>query len=176
MLTIYIRGLENGTHPVNLSTPVDKIPYMFPEFDGNVVFNGEIVKSANKYFIKGVAECSARLVCDRSGEDYSETISAPISLSYIANTDMYLLRRDESDPEQPYYIHEDDKEIDITDEVRQELAINLPMKRIAPAHRDKDLDDLFPSTVTNADSGDDEPKEDERWAQLKKIRFPNSDN
>ena len=175
MLTIYIRGLEDGVHPVNLSTPAEEIPYLFPEFSGNVAFKGEIQKLGNKYFISGVAECTARLVCDRSGEDYSEVIETPISLTYIANTDMYLLKREEPDPEQPYYIHEDDKEIDITDEVRQELAIHLPMKRIAPAYRDKDIDDLYPSAGI-ADKADEEQVEDERWAKLKNIRFPNSDN
>ncbi len=172
MLTIYIRGLENGVHPVNLSTPAKEIPFIFPEFSGNVVFKGEIQKLANRYFLSGVAECTARLVCDKSGEEYSDVIETPISLTYIANTDMYIMKREETDPEQPYYIHEDDKEIDITDEVRQELAIHLPMKRIAPAYRDRDIDELYPS----ADNADEEKVEDERWAKLKNIRFPNSDN
>lgn len=173
MLTIFIRGLDNGVHPVNLSTPAEEIPYIFPEFSGNVVVKGEIRKLANKYFIEGVAECTARLQCDRSGEDYTDVIETPISLAYIANTEMYLLKRDEPDPEQPYYIHEDDKEIDITDEVRQELAIHLPMKRIAPAYRNADINQLYPSA---ADTASEEKVVDERWAKLKNLRFPNSDN
>lgn len=173
MLTIFIRGLENGTHPVALSTPAEDIPYMFPEFYGDVVVKGELQKLGNKYFITGSAECAARLICDISGEEYSENVRVELRLHYIANTDMYLLRRDDSDGEQPYYIHEDDKDIDITDDVRQELAVHLPMKRVAPACRDKDFTEVHPSV---ADTSDSEEVEDERWAKLKNIRFPNSNN
>lgn len=174
MLTIFIRGLENGTHSVDLSTPVEEIPYIFPEFYGSVVVKGELQKLANKYFFTGTAVCSARLLCDVSGEEYTEEVKVDLHLHYIANTDMYLLKRDDPDQEQPYYIRDDDKEISIAEEVRQELAVQLPMKRVAPAYRDKDFHDIHPST--SADSSPTEDGGDERWAKLKDIRFPHSNN
>lgn len=177
MLTIFIRGLENGTHPVDLSMPAEDIPYIFPEFCGSVVVKGELQKLANKYFFTGTAVCSARLLCDRSGEEYTEEVTANLRLHYIANTDMYLLKRDNPEQEQPYYIRDDDKEISIVDDVRQELAIHLPMKRIAPAYRDKDFSDIYPSASADTSSEQGEKDNtDERWAKLKDIRFPHSNN
>lgn len=175
MLTIFIRGLENGTHPVDLSMPAKDIPYMFPEFYGDVTVKGEMQKLGNKYFIVASAECPARLLCDISGEEYTENVEVPLRLHYIANTDMYLLRKEDADGDQPYYIHEDDKEIDITDDVRQELVVHLPMKRIAPAYRDKNFEEIHPS-ASSTDTSDSGGMEDERWAKLKNLRFPNSNN
>ena len=51
-------------------------------------------------------------------------------------------------------------------EVRQELAVNLPLKRTAPKYRDKDFADIFPQ-YAETESQEIDP----RWAALKAIKF-----
>lgn len=169
-MELSIKGLSDGKHEVEITSEVSKIPSMFPEFFGSIAVTGFVQKIGKRYIVTGQAECNARLVCDRSGEEFEERIIAPLQLNYVANTHLYLEQQDREEPEQPYYIREDANKIFIGDEVRQELAVNLPLKRIAPAYRDKSLDDLYPGFDADAPQvAKDEP--DDRWAALKNISF-----
>ncbi|MES2765685.1 MAG: DUF177 domain-containing protein [Bacteroidota bacterium] len=185
MITIPIQGMGDGIHTVMLSVPVENIEDMSPEFFGNVVVEGQIQKIGTRYTFTGIAECQATLTCDRSLTDYAEPIKAEIAVSYMANSD--LLKTAESSAskdDKVKLIRDDQREIDITEEVREELVVNIPMKRIAPDYRDKELEDIFPEIaakstdeIPSKKSSKNKPlKEDEiddRWAALKKLKFKN---
>jgi uncharacterized metal-binding protein YceD (DUF177 family) len=161
-----------------LSVPVENVEGMFPEFFGNVVVEGQIQKLGSRYTFTGTAECNAKLVCDRSLTDFTEPIKAQITISYLANSELLKTAEGTSSKDESVkLIRDDQKEIDITDEVREELAVNIPMKKIAPQFRDKDLSEIFPDVA--AKDGDDEEKPlnddeiDERWAALKNLKNKN---
>lgn len=168
-MELSIKGLPDGRHEVELEADVMTMPAICSEFIGTVRVTGFVQKIGKRYIVTGQAECKARLICDRSGEEFEEHIIAPLQLNYVANTHLYLEQQDREEPEQPYYIREDATKIPIADEVRQELAVNLPLKRIAPAYRDKNLGDLYPDLDADVSPSTNEP--DERWAALKNISF-----
>lgn len=169
-MELSIKGLSDGKHEIEIHADVSDIPEIFPEFIGSIRLMGLVQKIGKRYIITAQVECKALLVCDRSSEEYEEFIVAPLQLTYIANTDLYLEQQDREEAEQPYYIREDATKISIGEEVRQELAVNLPLKRIAPAYRDKSLGDLYPGIdAETSASSKDEP--DDRWAALKNISF-----
>lgn len=176
MLKIQIKGLSDGTSSVELSEQTENIEGLFPEFFGEVTFSGTLQKVGNRFLVDGWLASAARLRCDVSTEMFNEQIRAKLAVHYVADTDLYHLHKNDVDPVQPYYIHEDESHLDITEEVRQELALNLPMKRIAPSYRDRKLEELYP--FLNAAENDDSEQQgaepvDERWAALKNITFQN---
>jgi len=175
LLSISIKALQDGKHPVQLSAKASMLDGMFPEFTGEVVVHGTVQKLGKRYILQVHAACDAALVCDLSGEQFIERVEPELTLSYVANTHLFLEQIHDADPVQPYYIREDDTAIDITDEVRQELAVNLPLKRVAPQYRDKNLGDIFPEFDADAGELRSTPNEtqeiDPRWAALGNISF-----
>ncbi len=169
-LVIELQGMQPGKQPVYAETLASDIPDMFPEFIGTVAVSGTVEKFEDQYIFTLEARCLARLVCDRSNEEYEEEITVPIALTFIKNSELYAQQKEEVDPEPPFYIHEDAKFVDITDYVRQELALHLPMKRVAPQYRDKDLEEIFPF-LKRDDAAASEPLIDERWSALKNLKF-----
>ncbi len=77
------------------------------------------------------------------------------------------------DPDTERAVHEDDEFFDISDDVREQLTVSIPMKRIAPQYRNKTFADLHPefSAEITETISDDEVQIDERWSALKKIKL-----
>jgi|YNPBryulayer2012_1023412.scaffolds.fasta_scaffold28260_1 uncharacterized metal-binding protein YceD (DUF177 family) len=174
-MKIRIHGIKDGIHDVREIVPVEEIEGMLPEFFGNVSFVGKMRKIGKRYTITGFAECNIRLICDLSLEEYTDTVSSEIKVSFIANTDMFLLQSGQSDdPDAERAVHEDDEFFDISNDVREQLAVSIPMKRIAPQYRNKTFADLHPefsAEITENISTNDEEQIDERWKALKNIKL-----
>ncbi len=169
-LVVSIKGLVDGTYPVELVALVQKIEHISPEFTGELTITGTLRKHGKRFLFDLTAEASARLLCDVSGEEFTETIVATSSLEYIANTQLALLKSEDTDREPPFYIRDDETSIDITEEMRQELAVSVPLKRVSPKYRDKEFTDIFPE-YADKPSAEAAPKLDDRWAALKNISF-----
>ncbi len=177
MLKILVKGIKDGEYDVDISSPVEEIEGFFPEFFGEVRFRGKLRILGKRYTVEGIAECEANLVCDLSLEEYTETISVQISSSFYANNELYFSLKGISEElrETPeHIIHEDDKYIDISEDVRQELAIHLPMKRIAPKYRGKSFEDIYPQFSADAKLKGKTKEVDERWSALKKLKNNNN--
>ncbi|MBI3260182.1 MAG: DUF177 domain-containing protein [Ignavibacteriae bacterium] len=168
MLKIPIQGLKDGSSDISLTSDVSEMGVIFPEFFGKITLSGILSKFGKRYTFTGKAVCNSNLICDRSLEEYTEEITAPITVSYLADTEVFLLQDPASD-ENVYIIREDEPFIDLSVEVCEELALNLPMKRIALQYRDKELKDIIPD-ITEAG---EEQKIDERWSALKNIHLNN---
>lgn len=164
-LSIRIQGLRDGHYDIFLTAPVESIADMAPEFVGEITLTGTLEKVGRRYTFVGIARCQAQLLCDRTLEEYTEWIEAEIEVAYLADTDLYLLRQAEQ-RDRTYelqVIREDDTHIDLSEEVRQELAVHLPMKRIAPAYRDIPFEQLYPQYAAPPAG------EDDRWAPLRQL-------
>jgi len=176
MLKILVKGIKDGEYDIDISSPVSEIEGFFPEFFGDVRFRGKLRILGKRYTVEGIAECKAHLVCDLSLEEYTETISVQISSSFYANNELYFSLKGISEElrETPeHIIHEDDKYIDISEDVRQELAIHLPMKRIAPHYRGKSFEDIYPQFSADTPKNAKNKEIDERWSALKKLKNKN---
>ncbi len=174
MIKIRIHGIKDGIHEVNEIVPVSEVAGMLPEFFGNVSFVGKLRKIGKRFTITGFAECQIKLICDLSLEEYTDIISSEINVSFIADTELFLLNRENyDDPDIERAVHEDDEFFDISDDVREQLTVSIPMKRIAPQYRDKTFADLHPefSAEINETAPDEEVQIDERWSALKKIKL-----
>ncbi len=164
MIKIDIHGMTDGEYEINLNTDVSKVECYFEEFFGSIEVNGMIKKVGNRFTLISKASVMAALVCDRSLKNYEEIITSDVKLSFIANTKAFL-EETEKDIDSDIVIREDAQFIDITSEVIELLALNLPMKRIAPEFRDKEITEIFPELSSSQNATD------ERWSKLKDFKI-----
>lgn len=173
MLKIYIQGLRDGTREVTASSAVSDVPDIAEEFYGDVEFAGKLKVLGQRFYVDGVATCHAKFLCDISLEEFEEEISVAIKMAFHADNEMLRHGEKYSGREQrEVIIAEDEKYLDLTDEIREELMVNLPMKRIAPRFRGKSIDDVYPE-FTQADATEEKENNeiDERWSPLKKLKL-----
>lgn len=168
MLKISILGMEDGDHAVKASCDSSEIPDMFPEFFGEVSVEGMLRKQGKRLILNAKASCMSKLLCDVSGEEFEQRIEAPITQYVRLDSQLFDLQADSDGDE--ILLRDDEEFIDITEEVRQELAIHLPMKRIAPAYADKTFEELHPDLLEkeeeNKDGDDSSP-----FAALKHLNI-----
>lgn len=143
MISIYIQGLNDGNHKFSESVSVKELSDFAEEFVGEIKTEGILTKRGDSYIISGKAECQALFVCDLSLEEFSELIKIDFTYSYNADKSSI------GSSENTHLIDGDAKYIDFTDEIRQDLLMALPMKRVAPNYRDKSFDEIFPEYSSN---------------------------
>lgn len=172
MIKLDIKGVNDGKHKGLLDLPTTDAEGLFEEFYGNISIDYTIEKYNNRYQIYLNLKCNANLLCDISAEEYSEEIITHLEFSVIADTERYLMQKDLVDKfDTEIYIHEDEDYIDITREVEEQLAVSLPMKRVAPAYRDKSFEELFPEIAAEKEKIENDDQIDERWSKLKNLKL-----
>jgi len=171
MIKIYIQGLKDGEYQIDTSCLASEIPEIFPEFSGEVKFTGKMKVLGKRIYIEGKAICNADLICDRTLTEFKKQIEAEIKIDYLLRS--YGVRHKEEGDEEERIISEDSKYIDITEEIREELAVNLPMKRVAPEYEDKEFDEIFSEYTIkeNPSLANQVSVIDERWAPLKNLKI-----
>ncbi len=175
MLKIFIQGLKDGEYDIEASSPVSKIPDIYPEFFGDIEFTGKMRILGRRYTITGTASCNAKLLCDLTLTEFEENISADIKVSFeaVETAGRHKTETNESDYSQ-YEIDEDEKYLDLSGEIKEELEVSIPMKRIAPQFRDKAFEDIFPEFSPKAKPSKGKkikPEEvDDRWAPLISLK------
>ena len=175
MIKIRIHGIQDGVHDIAENEPSSSINDMLPEFFGDIRFEGKLRKIGKRFAITGFAYCKAKLICDLSLEEYEETISSELSVSFMADTAIYNLQKNaDYDPTSERVVHEDDEFFDLSEDIKEQLAVDFPIKRISPAYRGKSFEEIHPqfaadgSETSEKESGDEI---DSRWSALKNIKL-----
>ncbi len=170
MLKLDISGMADGEYEFNIVEPVSLLNSDFEEFIGDVVLDAIMNKLGNRYNLKADIKATAKMICDRSLQEYEEQIKSHIDMSFIADTKAFLSMNGKEPKYHEVIIREDIKYIDITTYVMESLALELPMKRIAPQFRDKQLDEIYPD-VADKISSEKHKDLDERWSKLKNLKI-----
>lgn len=171
MIVLSISGLQDGEHPFDISVPVARIPDLLSEFTGDVHVQGILTKHEQRISLQCTVQASARLECDRSLEMFDEPITLQLRREYVKDTSRAIEQGAGADEtEDVIAIREDARHIDITDDVRQELALSLPMRRVAPQYRDVPFNELYPDLADRDAEATDPDVVNERWAALKKLK------
>ena len=169
-MKIRIHGIEDGKHKIELKENVKNIPYFFTEFVDDTQITGVLTKSKNRFHFVGTAKCNAKLICDFSLEEFIEEISADIQINFIANTALFYLQKNNAKETKEIAVHEDDEFFDISTEVKDALAVSIPMKRVAPKYKGKTFADVFPQ-LANKNENQNNEIADSRWEKLKHINL-----
>lgn len=160
--------MEDGDNAFHSSCVSSEIQDMFTEFNGIVEIEGVIKKQGKRLILHAHASCNTTLTCDVSGEDYDLKIEAAIMKHFRIDTQLFDLQTDKEDGDE-ILLRDDEEVIDITEEVRQELVIHLPMKKVSPAYADISFETLHPDLLTKEEeknNGEDSP-----FAALKHLNI-----
>lgn len=174
MISIDIIGLQDGSHPIALDVSTTDIPGLTAEYVGSVVIDGTLHKVGKRFQLDADVTATARLICDRSLEEFDEPIHTELGLDFVVDSALALKQeghRDELDDDDVRGIRDDARTLDITDDVRQLLILSLPMKRVAPQYRSAELSDIHPILGSDASESSNDGIDD-RWAALKDIKRP----
>jgi uncharacterized metal-binding protein YceD (DUF177 family) len=167
-MKIRIHGIKDGKHNIELSDNVSNFPNIFPEFVGDVKLEGVLTKMRNRFNFEGIVHCNSKLICNISLEEFEQEISTKLELNYIIDTNLFLMKKDNSDDSSSEIVVPDDEEfVDITEDVKDVLVVSLPMKRISPKYIGKSFAEIYPQYSSTKKDDDI----DARWAELKNISF-----
>lgn len=164
-LTVSIAGLERGSRPISSAISASDLQDLAPEFRDTIELDGEIRRVGQRFYVHANVSATATMICDRSLKEFMEPIERSIDLVYELDADLARSQRgtDLADVD-IRGLDPDARQIDLADDVRQELALGLPMKRIAPQYREKELEEIYPELRQSEDTTDD------RWEALNKLR------
>ncbi len=174
MLKFSLKSLKEGRQEMDLEAEASVVCAEFPEFVDLVRLHCIVDRVGRRFHVHCHAECEALLQCDYSLKDFREPIVADFDIEYVVDTDMHEQQRgmDAVDIELRA-LHEDESAVDLSLDVCQELAVRLPLKRIAPEYRDKPIEDILGSEFLD-DGKKSAQSAEETWAALKNIKLGNN--
>ncbi len=177
MVEIRIVGIKDGVHDIDMEIPVSEVDGLNDEFFGNILLKGKLRKIGHRFSFTGTVSCKAQLTCDLTLNEFAEEIIAEVKASYIADNSLFYMDTDEDveiNEAEEYVIREDATHIDMTRMIAELLVVNIPMKKVSPEARGKDLKEIFPEHSGEKNENTDKTEDDEiddRWAPLKNIKI-----
>lgn len=173
MIGVDISGMRDGQHVIETEHPVSSISGLGHEYTGTIYINGSVVRRGPSFTVIVTCEANAHLVCDRSLEEYDEPISIDLDLDFVTDSSLASTQQqnpDALDEEVVRAIRDEDNNIDLTEDIRQELTIALPMRRVSPKYRDKALEEIFPTIADKDENSPVDETPDGRWEALRKLK------
>ena len=161
MLTVDITSLSDGIHHLDFSPSAEEAaldPTTFEE----IHVEAELQCHRDRILVKLWATATAELTCDRTLQPYDEDVEGHYSLLF-GPPSMVGQEGEEFEEVRPFL--PSDREIDLTDVVRDTLLLSLPQRQIAPGAEEEPIDQEFGTP----DEEEEEPI-DPRWEELQKLK------
>jgi len=162
MLTIDITSLSTGIHHLELEPPADQAnldPSTFEDIQVDV----ELQYHRDRILVKLHATATAELTCDRTLQPYEQEIEGDYNVLFGPPS---MVGQEGEEFEEVRPLDPSDREIDITDVVRDTLLLSIPQRRIAPDAEDEAITREFGATEEETD----EEAIDPRWSDLKELK------
>jgi len=166
-MKIKINQLTEGENSIDYQEPPSELALPEKHFDFPVILNGIIDKRGRNFYLKIKIETKGAFTCDRCLEIFERVFKSDIQL--IFSQENYL--QDERDEKDNFYIiSEDTEEVDISQDIRDEILLGIPLKLICH----KDCKGICPHCGAELNKIQCKCKkniEDPRWESLKNIKF-----
>ncbi len=162
MLTIDITSLSTGIHHLELEPSADQAnldPSTFEDIQVDV----ELQYHRDRILVKLHATATAELTCDRTLQPYEQDIEGEYNVLFGPPS---MVGQEGEEFEEVRPLDPSDREIDITDVVRDTLLLSIPQRRIAPDAEDEAITREFGATEEETD----EEAIDPRWSDLKELK------
>lgn len=163
MLTIDITSLSTGIHHLELAPSAEQVnldPSTFEDLQVDVVLQHH----RDRILVKLHATATAELTCDRTLQPYEQDIEGHYNVLFGPPS---MVGQEGEEFEEVRPLDSSDREIDLTDVIRDTLLLAVPQRRIAPGAEDEPITREFGATE---DEADDEEPVDPRWSDLKELR------
>ena len=123
-INIKLRNLDDGEHEIKIVRDAEVLDYPF--FSGTLNIEGTLTKAGTRFHLDAEAASIGQFECTRCTEPFSRVITAPLDLVFVPPG----LVRDLEDPNIHAYDPLASAYVDITQDVRDALALAIPMKNL----------------------------------------------
>lgn len=164
MLRIDITPCKSGVHHVELSPEADDLE-LDPERFEDLHVTARLDCHRDRILVAMDVRGVATLTCDRTLREYQQ----PLEGSYrILFGPEHMVGADGEHFDEVRPLHPSDREIDVTDLVRDTLLLAIPQRKVAPGAEQEDLPMEFGPAEP---AGEKEASDiDPRWEALRKLR------
>lgn len=124
MVRIPIVHLSEGWHRMRLAHSVGELELAESPFRGQVEIEIQIERQGRQYLVLFETAAEAELCCDRCLEVYTERLVGTYSIFFAPEEPVRL------PAEEFRLLRAGDRELDVTDDVRQTVLLSLPLKQL----------------------------------------------
>ena len=163
MLTIDITSLSTGIHHLELAPSADQVN-LDPSTFGDIQVDVVLQYHRDRILVKLHATATAELTCDRTLEPYEQDIEDAYNVLFGPPS---MVGQEGEEFEEVRPLDPSDREIDLTDVIRDTLLLAVPQRRIAPGAEDEPIAREFGAVEDEADK---EESVDPRWSDLKDLK------
>ena len=161
MLTIDITSLSTGIHHLERAPSASDVG-LDPTTYSDIEVAAELQYHRDRILVSLTARATAELICDRTLEPYDQPVEGEYSVLF-GPPSMVGEEGDKFEEVRP--LDASDRELDITDIVRDTILLSLPQRRVAPGAEDEPIDREF-----GAAEDDEETPVDPRWSKLEELK------
>jgi uncharacterized protein len=167
VLRLDIGSLPEGHSHQDLREEVSELDIVF---DGGrpvspVTVSLDIDRNGDEIFLAGRASVNIQLECARCLDEYAYVLEAPFQMLVMVGE----APEADEERENEMYVPGDSQYVDLTDEVRSELLVRIPLKPLCS----KACKGLCPTCGANLNSAQcacEAGRTDERWDALKRLK------
>lgn len=164
MLRIDITPLGAGAHQLKLEPEAQALG-LDPETFGDISVDAHLFcQRRDRILVVLEAQATAALRCDRTLRPFEQRIEGSYTMLFAA-PGTAAPAEENDDYEEVHELLPSDREIDVTDAVRDTLLLAVPQRKVAPGAEEEALQTRFGT----ADE-DEEDAIDPRWAALRKLQ------
>lgn len=166
MLTIDIASLSTGIHHLELAPSAAQVN-LDPSTFENIQVDVALQYHRDRILVQMHATAAVELTCDRTLQPYTEEIEGEYNVLFGPPS---MVGQEGEEFEEVRPLDPTDREIDLTDVVRDTLLLAIPQRTIAPGAEDEPITREFGAADDEESDEEDDGPVDPRWSDLKKLK------
>lgn len=163
MLTIDITSCKSGVHHVELTPDPDEVN-LDPETFTDIHVTARLDCRHDRILATLDVYGMATLTCDRTLQTYEQPLEGTYQVLFGPEQ---MVGADSDAFDEVRVLHPSDREIDVTDLVRDTLLLAVPQRKVAPGAEEQDIQLQFGATDEDEDA---KQAIDPRWEALRELR------
>ncbi len=164
VMKIKISGLGDGEHRFNFESLASEIG-LEADYGQNVIADLILRKSVGQYYLDINCQANKKSTCDRCLVDFNLDIKCSFKLVYTYDQSFST-----TDSDEVKFLNFQDTEIEIGDDVRQMIMLNVPLKLLC-SEGCKGLCVKCGKNLNESDCNCDKEQSNPKFDELKKLKF-----
>lgn len=163
MLKIDITPFKAGeVHEIDLAPRTEDLNFDEPDTFSDIQVDARLDVHRDRILVTLQVKGTATLTCDRTLREYQQPLEGTYRLLFGPE---HMVGQEGEAFEEVQPLDPSDREIDLTDVVRDTLLLAIPQRKIAPGAEEEDIQTEFGAP-------EDAPEEpiDPRWDKLRELR------
>ncbi len=168
MLQIDITSFKSGVYHVELDPDADDLE-LDPDTFSDIHVLARLDCHRDRILVSLDVHGVTALTCDRTLQKYDETLEGTYQVLFGPER---MVGAESDNFDEVRVLHPSDREIDVTDLVRDTLLLAIPHRKIAPGAEDEEIPMTFGAAASETEGSEDGPPSDidPRWEALRELR------